>query len=372
MTAMTTNHQSVIDELEEALSTRGIGYRADALRRVTDLFLSGPDYSDGEVELFDDVMVRLAAQMQTSVRAALAERLAAIPNAPQTLIRKLAADAAIEVAGPVLRLSQRLDDDALAENARMGGQDHLLAISQRSAISEAITDILIERGNRAVALSTVHNAGARLSSVGQDILVERSKEDGDLALGVWSRTDLPHPTLLKLFTAASESVRKTLEAADRQKAGFIRDMVADVSNEMQIRMRAKSRAFGAAQEVVAALHRDRALDEGKLVDFASRGRFDETAIALSLMCDLPIGAVERALVNERSELVLLMARAIGLAWATVKAILLLRVDAAATSTQQLEQDLAAFTKLRPETAKKALQFVRMRERALGPQSGARS
>ena len=364
-----TSRHSVIDELEEALSSRGIGFRADTLRRVTDLFLSGPDYSEQEVALFDDVMVRLAEEMQTSVRAALSERLAAMPNAPQTLIRKLAADAAIEVAGPVLRVSPRLDDDALVENARTSSQDHLLAISKRTTISETVTDVLIERGNRDVALSTVQNTGARFSNAGQEILVERSKEDGDLALGVWTRTDIPHQTLLKLFTAASETVRKTLETADRQKTSFIRDMVADVSNEMQIRLRAKSRAYSAAQETVGALHQNRELNEDKLAEFASGGRFDETAIALSLMCDLPIGAIERALVNERSELILLLARATGLSWDTTKAILLLRAGDSTVSTQQLEQDLAAFSKLKSETALKALKFVRLRERALAPKPG---
>jgi uncharacterized protein (DUF2336 family) len=368
---MSTTRQSVIEELEEALSSRAIGYRADTLRRVTDLFLSGPaDYSEGEVAVFDDVMVRLVEEMQTSVRAALAERLAAIPNAPQTLVRRLAADAAIEVAGPVLRVSKRLDDAALVENARTSSQDHLMAISQRSSISEAVTDVLIERGDRTVALSTVRNAGARFSSAGQEALVERSKEDGDLALGVWSRADVPHHRLLRLFSAASESVRKTLETADRQKVEFIRDIVADVSNEMQTRLRAQSRDYIAARQSVAELRRRGELDESVLENFALGGRFDETAVALSILCDLPIGAVERAMVNERPELVLLLARAIGLSWPTAKAILLLRAGDAGMSPPQREQSLAAFSKLRPETAAKALQFLRLRERALAARSGS--
>ena len=106
------DRKTVIEELEEALSNHAIAYRADALRRVTDLFLSAPaGYSDEEIALFDDVMVRLTEEIETSVRAALANRLAKISNAPRNVIRKLAADRAIEVAAPVLRASERLDDE---------------------------------------------------------------------------------------------------------------------------------------------------------------------------------------------------------------------------------------------------------------------
>jgi hypothetical protein len=155
-----------------------------------------------------------------------------------------------------------------------------------------------------------------------------------------------------------------LESADRQKTGFIRDIVADVSNEMQIRLRAKSRAYVTAEEAVTALHRSGELRESKLTEFARGRRFDETTIALALLCDLPIGAVERAMVNERTEPLLLLARAIGLSWPGAKAILSLRAAGAGENPQQQEESLAAFTKLKFETAVKALQFLRLRERAL--------
>ena len=359
-----SNNKNVIEELEETLSNRAIGYRADALRRVTDLFLSTADAcSDRELMLFDDVMVRLTEEIEISVRAALSRRLAMIPNAPQNLIRKLAADQAIDVAGPVLRDSPRLDDDTLVANARSASQDHLLAISQRGSVSEVVTDVLVERGDRTVVLSTVKNAGARFSDGGHTILVERSKDDDEIAVGVWSRQDIPHHHLLKLFTVASENVRRTLESVNRHQTNLIRDMVVDVSNQIQARMRAESRDYAAAQQIVTELYEAGELDDGKVREFAGAGKFDETTVALSILCNLPIGACERAMVQNRVDLLLLLAKAIGLSWDTTKAILLLRMRPGGISTQERENDLASFSKLRPETARKALQFLRLRERA---------
>jgi uncharacterized protein (DUF2336 family) len=356
--------QSLLEELDGALASNAIVDRARALRRVTDLFLTASAaYSEPEIAVFDHVMWRLAQEMETSLRAVLAARLAKVPNAPKTLMRTLANDQAIEVAGPVLRSSARLDDPTLVATAMAASQDHLLAISERATISEAVTDVLVERGDRIVALSTVCNAGARFSQAGHGILVERSKDDEELAVGVWSRTDVPHHQLLKLFSQVTENVRQKLEAADRGKTHYIRDMMVGVANEMQNQMRAKAHDYVEAERQVSALYRAGELNDAKVLAFASSGHFDATTVALSILCDLPIGACERAMVQDRAELVLMLARAVGLSWETTKAILRLRAGEANVASKDLVQCLNSFTKLKADTAGKALQFLRMRERA---------
>ncbi len=143
----------------------------EALQRVTDLFLSAsPSYSDEQIALFDDVFNQLVANLEISVRAMLANRLAPVPNAPPMIIRTLAFDGSIEVAGPVLTQSKRLDDPALIHNARSNGERHLLAISRRNAISEAVTDVLLTHGSRQVVLSVAGNSGAKFSDSGFAVL----------------------------------------------------------------------------------------------------------------------------------------------------------------------------------------------------------
>jgi uncharacterized protein (DUF2336 family) len=360
---------NIIDELEESLSGHTIGYRAGKLRRISDLFLeAAASYSDAEVALFDDVMTRLIDEMQDSLRSEIARRLADIPNAPLNLIGKLAADSAIEVAGPVLEKSPRLDEASLVEHARTKDQPHLLAISRRETVSEAVTDVLVERGDKAVALSTTGNPGARFSETGRTILVERAKHDDELATSVWARTDMPRHHLVRLFTAASEQVRAALESADSRRTVFIRGLVTDVADGIQDEMRAQSRDSAAAWEEVEAIHRAGRLDETVIEGFAAGGEFDKTAAALSILCDLPIGVIERALVQDRTELVLLLARAIGLSWSSTRTILELRVRPAPLSIRAREDALAAFSRTRTETARKALRFLRLRERANAAES----
>jgi uncharacterized protein (DUF2336 family) len=361
--------QDVIDQLEDAFARRDVGRRTETLQRITDLFVStASSHSAEQIELFDEIMRRLLAELETSARAAYGERLATIAEPPPNVIRALALDDAVEVAAPILQHSEGLDDNLLLESAKTKGPGHLLAISRRKALAEAVTDVLVERGDSAVALSTAQNPGARFSDFGFSTLVQRSQGDDDLALTVWSRPEIPRQHELQLFARASEAVRAKLELADPRKTAVLRGMVAHASDQIQTKARNKDARHAAARALVGSLQAEGRLDEGQLAAFARAGDFDAAAVALSVMTDLPIGLVERAIVNDHPEQVFVLTKAIGLAWETVEAILLLPADSAGGSTHDLAQCRAAFERLQAATAAKALSFYRLREKAAGSAS----
>jgi uncharacterized protein (DUF2336 family) len=364
--ALSIERQSLIDELESAIIHRNIGSRADVLRRVTDIFVTGSDRFDGDqLALFDDIMGRLVNEIENTARVAFGERLATIANAPPRVSCTLALDDSIEVARPLLIHSEQLDEKTLVTGAKTKSQQHLLAISQRKNLSENVTDVLVERGDQQVAVSTAANSGAQFSNFGYSRLISRSETDGELALTVWSRSEISHEYLLTLFETASEAVRLKLESADRGKAALIRNMVKRASEKMQVLARESSPNFLAAQATVQSLHEAGALNEDRLREFAQAGKFDETAVAIALLSDLPIGAIERTLVLDHSNHMLILAKSIGLSWETTKAILRFRSNGKTkwVSTYDMEQLFSNFKKLRPETARTAIQFYRLQERA---------
>ena len=267
------------------------------------------------------------------------------------------------MAEPVLRGSESIDEGTLAESARTKSQDHLLAISRRRSISEPVTDVLVERGNQQVVVSVAENAGAKFSDFGCSTLADRAKDDGELALRVWSRLDIPRQHLLSLFATASEAVRKELEAADRSKAELYRYMVAEAANQIQSTVRGGSEHYGLACELVETLHRSGELCERHLLVFGQAKKFDETTIALSLMCDLPVGHIERTIAEGHFDHILVLAKAIDLSWETTKEILLIRPDSTSNGDREIEACHASFLKLQSKTAKAAMQFYRLRARA---------
>src|SRR5215469_6660032 len=100
---------SLIPELEDVITHGTRAKRAEMLERITALFVHDSSrYSDAQVSLFDEVFSLLIAEIETKARAALALQLAPLDNAPTRVLRTLARDDAIEVAGPVLRLAKHL------------------------------------------------------------------------------------------------------------------------------------------------------------------------------------------------------------------------------------------------------------------------
>src|SRR5690242_8647923 len=102
---------SLIPELEDVLQHGSVERRVLTLQRITSLFLDGASaFNEDHVRVFDDVLGCLIAEIEGKARAELAHRLAPVGNAPVQVVRKLATDDDISVAGPVLARSRRLGE----------------------------------------------------------------------------------------------------------------------------------------------------------------------------------------------------------------------------------------------------------------------
>src|ERR1700689_3256746 len=150
---------SLIPGLDEIVRHGDPKRRAEAARRIAELFLLGaasfrPDHV---------VLIDLVPHAEPAARADLAERLSVLANAPRGLVGQLAREDEMSIAGPLLRRSPVIDEQALIEIARLRGQGHLLAMSERSTLSPDVTDIIVRRGDRDVVRRAAGNAGAQFS-----------------------------------------------------------------------------------------------------------------------------------------------------------------------------------------------------------------
>lgn len=357
-----------IREMDSSIAQSSSGRRAEMARRITDLFLVNADqYSDEEISLIDDIFVRLVVAIEESSRVLLAIRLGPVSKAPPKILRALACDDAIDVASPVLIHAERLDDAILIECAKTKSQEHLLAISRRNTITEAVTDILVERGDRQIVLSTAQNSGAKFSNKGFAILVDRSDGDDQLAMCVGARPDFPPQLLQQLLETASESVRSKLEAEHPQALDTVGHVVADVTSQIRTQANTLSPRYAAAQVLADSLNRSGQLNGARLEIFARAGRFEETVVALALMSSMPIDFIERKVKDEHAEFLLILTKAIGLPWATTKTILELHAGTNRRGAKELEQCMKAFQRLNRPTAQEILSFHRTRERSAAKQ-----
>jgi uncharacterized protein (DUF2336 family) len=357
--SMMNTTQKLLNEVDDALASGSVNRRGTIVRHITDLFIVGSEQcTEQEIDLFDDVLTRLAGKIEVSARALLAVRLAPIGNAPPRIIRALAFDDEIDVAGPVLEQSERLDEQALVENARKQGQEHLLAISRRRSLSESITDVLVERGDQQVVLSTAENRGAKFSNLGFSSLVRRSEGDDRLAACVGCRPEIPTHLFLKLLAKASDSVRAKLEAAYPGARSLVRKAVAEVTGRMQAEANEGAVDYTAARAYIDALARRGQLDDRKLEAIAKVGRLEEIVAALALMGELPLEFVERMMKQGSAEMILIIAKAVALSWPTVKAILCARAGDRQAAGGEIARCLASYERLKTATAKGILRVHR--------------
>lgn len=358
---------SLLPELEDVIQNGSMEKRAETLTRITNLFLSGADsFKDEHVQLFDGVIGHLITEIETKARAELSRRLAPIGNAPFEVLRRLACDDDIAVAGPVLTESPRITESDLIDIARSKSQAHLFAISSRSGIAEAVTEVLVMRGDSGVVRNVADNRGARFSEKGFSHLVERAQDDDDLAEKVGQRPDIPAHLFRDLVVRATEVVRKRLLAAARPETqAEIRRVLAKVAGEIRSDA-GPARDFTDAGKVVAKRCEEHALSEQDLVEYAEIGFYEETVVTLSELCRVPIEVVDRLLEGDRPDPVLILCKAMGFAWQTARSIMMIRPGAKELSTHSIDAAFSNFDKLAPATAQRVLRFwqIGYDERAL--------
>jgi uncharacterized protein (DUF2336 family) len=351
-----TARTSLIVDLEDAVQRGSPERRAETLRRITDLFLGFADrFTHDQIALFDDVMGRLIDRIETRALAELSRRLGPVANAPQQVVQRLARNDAIAVAGPVLAQSPRLLEADLIDIAASKSQAHLLAIARRRALGEAVTDVLVRRGNPYVKRNVAANPAAVFSPAACGELVASARQDGTLAERMVRRPDIPPTRFGELLTQATAEVRARLIAASPpERHAEIRQVLERVSGEIAASA-AKPRDYSEVLSELLRDYPDARLSERELAQFAAARDFERTVAALSLVAAVPAELVERLMTGERLEPVLILCRAVRFKWPTARAVLQSRPGPRA-SAQALTEACDDFNRLSPTSAQQMLRY----------------
>ena len=354
--------KSFLQDLDDAVQRGTAESRARALWHTTDLLIAGR-YSEEEIWTLGEVIGRLADEIEVAARAQLAKRLARFDKAPVNIINKLAFDDSIEVAGPVLRESERLETPALVANVCTKSQSHMLAITKRASIEETVTDVLVTRGDLEVVSSVANNNGARFSDFGFLHMIQRADGDSILAEQLGLRSDIPRQIFQQLIAKASDNVKKRLEGARPEMTDQIHSSITEVTGELQSKFGPVSRSYFVAKRMVTKQHQLGNLNESSISGYVLSQRFDEVTIGLSLLCALPGDVIERALVDRNREMLLILTKALDFSWTTTMALLFLGAKDHRITARDLKNLETEFRDLNVETSRSVLKFYQSRKSA---------
>jgi uncharacterized protein (DUF2336 family) len=367
---------SIVDEVEAAISVGSAEKHLETIKRVTDLFLlSAGDFNSEQIELFDSVLERLIKTIEIraiadiSARIALAEmsaQLAPASQAPPSVVRRLARNDAIVIAGPVLKESSRLNAEDLVEIAKTKGEQHLLAISGRWWLMEVVTDALFSRRYPSVSRRVVNNPGARVSAAGFAMVVAQAQSDPELAIETGIRVDLPSGLREQLLRDATEAVRsRMLSSAPAHMFEEIRNAIATVSADVNREM-SRVRGFAEAKRFVALLDKSGELNEAALLGFAKQRKYEETVAALAVLSKSTIEVIRPLMQSLRYDGVLIPCKAAGLSWETVSAVLESRFVTGSMAPHELAKAEIQFAKITAEDADRMLRFWQVRSPSSSP------
>lgn len=352
--------KSLMHDLEETIATGSPGRQETTLWRVTDLLLADLErLTDEQIDIFDGVIARLAQAIEVEVRAELAQRLAPHHKAPPRLIRSLAHDE-IAVAHPVLARSPRLKDSDLIAIALSRGPDHRRAIAERPQLAEPVTDTLLSRADRPLLHVLAANAGARFSEEGAKVLVDRARLDAELQVLLEARADLPKEQMERVFALAHKAARDHLAATTPASLHAVMDQVL-ARRTKRARAAAGSLDYTAALDTIGAIEIGRPIDEEDVAGFAGRDQLEETICATASCASLSLTAAERLFTVADSDLLLIVGKAKGWGWDTVKTLLALK-DAEVLEPHRLKRVAATYADLAPATAQRVLRIVQGQER----------
>jgi hypothetical protein len=319
------------------------------------------NFRSDHVDLFDGVLIDLVPHTELAARADLAERLSVLANAPPGLVGQLARDDEISIAGPLLRRSPVIEQ-ALTEIARIKGQGRLLAMSERPALSPDLTDVLVRRGDREVVRRAAGNAGALFSPAGYSALIKCAYQDGVLTLTVGQREDLSGSQPQDLLAGSIDIVRRLFEGVKPGRQAAIRQAMREISGVPE--PVEGGRDFAPAQRTILALHNAGGLNEGALFGFAKSYKYEESVAALSAMSSVKIATLDRLIAGDRHDPILVVSKAVGLEWATARALILLRLGPhRVPSPADIESARVNFARLMPSTAERVVSFWKTRQSA---------
>jgi uncharacterized protein (DUF2336 family) len=184
--------QELLAELESTLGPKPTPRTFEIMREVTDLFVEGVDtYSVSQFAVFDDVICRLIDHNGPPAVAEVSQKLAPIGKGPTNVVRRLASDADLSIAGPFLKGCESVPEADLVKYVKTKRMEYLTLIATRPNLTAAITDVLIERGDDEVRKIVLRNIGAKISDNGFVKLINEARSKPKLGEMIAARDDVP-------------------------------------------------------------------------------------------------------------------------------------------------------------------------------------
>jgi uncharacterized protein (DUF2336 family) len=256
--------------------------------------------SEAERRIAEDIFRALVRDTEVLVREALAAHLKSTPELPHDVALALARDVD-SVALPVLKFSEVLTDDDLIDIVRGQEPAKQVAIAQRSGVSEAVSDALVETGNEAAVAHLVGNEGAALSEGALDRLIDKYKESTPVADSLARRPNLPPAISERVVSALAERLQAYLVSKHELSPDMASTLVLQARERATVTLIDYGSSEVELDSLIDQLHRKEGLTPSLLLRVLCVGDLIFFERAMSKLTNLPLRNV-RILIHDKGML----------------------------------------------------------------------
>lgn len=228
------------EDVQRLLTEPSAATRAEVAAKVGGN-LDDADLSDAERSLAEDIVRRMAQDVEIRVRQALAESVMQVNALPRDVALTLAHDVET-VALPVIRMSQVLTDDDLIEIVRAGDPDRQTAVASRASVSEAVSGVVVEVAGEEAVSTLIRNPGAEVAEGGLTRAVERFGDSEQVKEAVVLRPGLSIAMVERMMAIVSDRLLSELATRHELPQTTLSDLV------LQSRERAVADLVGLADD----------------------------------------------------------------------------------------------------------------------------
>ncbi len=211
----------IVRQFLDGIRAASAAQRVEAAGALARAYLHS-DLSADDVAAAEGAMLMLLDDPSPLVRRALADALAASPNAPPAVVLALAADQP-QIASPVLALSPLFVDADLVDAVATGNAAVQAAVASRCGLPRSVAGALAEVGTEDACLALVENSTAEIAPLSIDRIVARFGHVAVMREALLAREDIAPSTRLALVAKVSEMLvgfvakRRWLDAERAQR-----------------------------------------------------------------------------------------------------------------------------------------------------------
>jgi uncharacterized protein (DUF2336 family) len=366
MAAPANNFALLLDLAKEGSSEK----RRELLRQITDVFLADPpERSDREAQLFDEIVVAVASDLETQVRIELAKKVAASNVPVQRTARRLAMDV-IEVARPVIEGSRALSETDILDVIQQKSQDHMLAVTKRPDIGEKVSSALVAKGEDRVVASLLENRTARMDRQTFEAVADRAQNSPVLHAPFVRNQHVPLDLLNNVYLKVEGGLRREIMRKFHGVSPAELEAALEASrNHLSAAYGALPEDYQAAKDRVEALDKRGALKPPVLVQLLRENRRTDFLVAFSRLVDVEFDLTRRLVEAKDIDALAMLCRGAGFDRGLFVTITLLLADEGG-GLSKTEEYGKLYEQVPVAAAQRALRFWKVRAKGAGAAQAA--